>query len=90
LSGGAGIQHLGDIRMVHQRERLAFGLEAGEDVAGIHAGFDDLESHFALDGLGLLGHPNHAHAAFADLLQELVGANDHAGAFAGWGGRLIS
>ena len=32
-------------------------------------------------GLGLLGHEHHAHAPFADLLQELVGANDRAGTF---------
>ena len=34
-----------------------------------------------LDRLGLLGHEDDAHAAFADLLQELVGADRIAGAF---------
>ena len=32
--------------------------------------------------LGLLGHEHHAHAAFADLLQQLVGADDRAGLLA--------
>ena len=31
-------------------------------------------------GCGLLGHVDDAHAAFADLLQQLVGADDRAGA----------
>ena len=41
-------------------------------------------------GLRLLGHEDGAHAAFADLLQELVRADDRAGAFAdGDCGRLF-
>src|SRR5262249_41649989 len=42
---------------------------------------DHLDRHPALDGFGLLGHPDRAHAAFADLLEELVGADDGAGGF---------
>ena len=42
------------------------------------------EGHLAADGLGLLGHEDHAEAAFADLLQELVGADDGAGGFGAW------
>ena len=34
-----------------------------------------------LDRLGLLGHPDRAHAAFADLLQQLVRADGGAGTF---------
>ncbi len=37
----------------------------------------------ALDRLGLLGHPDRAHAAFADLLEELVRADHRAGALRG-------
>ncbi len=40
-------------------------------------GLDQLDGHQALDRLGLLGHPDRAHAALADLLQQLVRA-DHA------------
>ncbi len=44
----------------------------------VHAGLDDLEGDLALDRLGLLGHEDGAHAAFADLLQQLVGADRRA------------
>ena len=70
---------LGDVRVVHQRQRLPLGLEAGDDLRGVHAGLDDLQRHLAADRLGLLGHVDDAHAAFADLLQQLVGADDGAG-----------
>jgi hypothetical protein len=29
-----GIEHLGDVRMIHQRQRLPFCLEPGDDVFG--------------------------------------------------------
>ena len=46
----------------------------------VHARLDDLQRHLAADGLRLLGHVDDAHAPFADLLQQLVGADDRAGA----------
>ena len=46
---------------------------------GIHAGLDDFERDAAADRRLLLGHVHHAHAPFADLLQELVGADQRAG-----------
>ena len=64
--------------MVHHRQGLALGFEASDHLPGVHAGLDDLERDRALDGLGLLGHEDDAHAAFADLLQQLVGADDRA------------
>jgi len=48
---------------------------------GIHAGLDELEGDLAAHGLVLLGDEDQAHAAFADLLQELVGADHRAGLF---------
>ena len=30
--GRAGVEHLGDVRMIHQRQRLPLGLEAGDDL----------------------------------------------------------
>ena len=62
--------------MVHQGQRLALGLEPGDDLAGVHAGLDDLEGHLAVDRLDLLGHEDQAEAAFADFLQQLVAADD--------------
>ena len=60
---------------------LALLLEARQDLPGVHALLDDLDRHAPLDRLGLLGHPDRPHAAFADLLQQLVGTDDGARAF---------
>jgi hypothetical protein len=70
-----GIEDAGDVDVVHHRQGLPFGLEAGDDLPGVHAGLDDLEGHLALHGLRLFGHEDGAHAAFADLLQQLIGAD---------------
>jgi hypothetical protein len=40
--GGAGVEHLGDVGMVHHGQCLPLGLEAGDDIAGVHAKLDDL------------------------------------------------
>ena len=40
-----------------------------------------LKRHLATDRLLLLGHVDDAHAALADLLEELVRADSHTGAF---------
>jgi hypothetical protein len=69
LRGGSGIQHLGDGRMIHQSQRLALGFEAHDDLAGVHAGLDQLESHPPCDRLLLFRQPHLPHAAFADLPQ---------------------
>ena len=67
--------------MIHHRQRLAFGLEAGQHLAAVHAGLDDLQGHLAADRLFLLGHKDDPHAPFADLLAKLVGADDVADLF---------
>ena len=54
------------LRVVHQGQGLALGLEAGDHLAGIHPGLDDLERDPAPDRLLLLGHVDGAHAPFAD------------------------
>ena len=90
--GRAGVEHLGDVRVVHHRQGLPLGLEAGDDLRAVHARLDDLEGDLAADRLLLLGHVDDAHAAFADLLQQLVGA-DHGARSLGdrWqsGGRVL-
>src|SRR5262249_44282948 len=78
----AAIEDVSDVRMIHQSERLPLRFEAGDDLARIHAGLEDLQRDAAAHRLLLLGHEDHAEAALADLLQELVRANDGAGAFA--------
>ena len=73
---------LGDVRVVHEGQGLALGLEPGQHLPGIHPRLDQLDGHGALDRLGLLGHPDRAHAPFADRFQELVSISDHqAGGF---------
>jgi len=46
---------------------------------GVHAELDDLQCDAAANGLFLLGHVDHATAAFADLLKQLVAADTVAG-----------
>ena len=49
--GGAAVEHLGDVGMVHERQRLPLGLEAGDDLPRVHARLDDLQRHLAADRL---------------------------------------
>src|SRR5262249_28719911 len=62
--------------MLHESKGLALGLKASDDLCGVHAGLDDLERHTAVEGLSLLRHEDHAHAAFAELLEQLVWTDD--------------
>ena len=72
--GGSRIEHPGDVRMIHHRQRLPLSLEPGDDHFGVHAQLDDLERDAAADRLGLLGDIDHAVPAFTDLLQKFVRA----------------
>jgi hypothetical protein len=54
-----------------QRQGLALGREAGQDLLRVDAFLDDLERQPPVDWVRLLGHPDGAHAALADLLQQL-------------------
>ena len=74
--GRARVEHLGDVRMIHHRQRLPLGLEAGDDLLGVHAQLDDLERDLAADGFLLFRQPDHAEAAFAEFLQQLVAADE--------------
>ena len=67
--------------MVHHGQRLPLGLEPRHHFACVHAGLDDLQRHFAADGLPLRRHVHNAHAPFANLLQQLVGTDLGAGEF---------
>ncbi len=64
--------------MVHQGQRLPFSVKPGEDLFAIHPRLDDFQCHLAMDRLSLLGHKHDAHAPFADLLQELIWADNRA------------
>jgi len=62
----------GDVGMVHNRQGLALGLEAGDHLLRVHTELDDLQRHPPADGLLLLGEVDNGEAALADLLQDLV------------------
>jgi hypothetical protein len=67
--------------VVHHGQRLPLGLEACDNVPRVHARLQDFERHLAADRLRLLGEEDHTKTAFADLFQQFIGADKHAGAF---------
>jgi hypothetical protein len=79
--GRAGVEHLGDVRMLHQRQRVLLRREASDHLPAVHPGFDEFQRDHAPDRVRLLGHVHGAHASFADLLEELVRADRRAGLF---------
>src|SRR5207247_8699377 len=48
LVGRAGVEDLGDVGMIHQRQRLPLGFEAGDHLACVHPRLDDLQRDLAL------------------------------------------
>ena len=46
----SGVQHVGDVGVVHQRQGLPLGLEAGDDLPGVHPRLDELDRHLPLTG----------------------------------------
>ena len=79
--GSAGVEDLGDVRMVHHRQRLAFRSEAGNDLARVHTWLDNLEGNAAADRLLLFGYINNPTSAFTDLLAQFVMTDARAGLF---------
>src|SRR5579859_3737393 len=53
--GRPRIEDPGDIRMVHQSQRLAFRLESGDHAFGVHAQLNNLKGNLAAYGFLLLG-----------------------------------
>lgn len=60
------------MRVVHQRQGLTLGLEAGDDLARVHARLDQLERDAAMDRRELLREPHLTHPARANAFEELV------------------
>ena len=71
----ARIEDLGDVRMIHHRQRLPLLLEARDDLARVHAQLDDLQRHPPRHRLHLLRHPDRAEAALANSFEEPVSPN---------------
>ena len=69
------IEHLGNVGMVHHRQRLPLRVKSCNDIFVVHVGPDKLQGNAAFDGLRLFGHIDNAHAAFTDLLKQFVRAD---------------
>src|SRR5215469_8115307 len=73
---GAGIENFGDGRMIHYGQRLLLRLESQDSGRIVDSGLDQLESHVAVDWMGLLGEPYLSHPADTQFLHETVGTDD--------------
>ena len=49
--GRPGVEHLGNVRVIQQGQRLPLSLEAGDHCLGVHPQLNDLQGHTAVDGL---------------------------------------
>jgi hypothetical protein len=82
--GLASVQDMGDVGMLHDRQRLPLSLESRDHLPRVHARLEDFQRHLASNRLRLLGHEHHAEAPLADLLEQLVRADDRAGTLGHW------
>ena len=48
--GRAGIEHFGNVRMIHHRQRLPLGFETGDHLPRVHSRLDDLQRHAPMTG----------------------------------------
>src|SRR5260221_11945518 len=69
------IENLGDVGMVHQRQRLPLGFKPGDDALRVHSRLDDFQSDPSSNGCLLFSHVNHPASALTYLLEQLVMAN---------------
>ena len=65
--------------MVLHGQGLAFGLEAGRNLGGVHARLDHLDGDVPSNGLDLLREPDFSHPARAEPVEKAVYAERHAG-----------
>ena len=75
--GRAAVVDAGDVRVVHQRQRLPLGVEAGQHGTRVHAEPDQLQGDHPLDRPGLLGEVDGPHPPLAEHLAQRVPAGDH-------------
>lgn len=68
----ARFEDFGDIGMIQFRQRLPFGLEAGDNLSGVVAGLDKFQSDLTMDRFHLLSLIDDTHPAFAqNFLQDV-------------------
>ena len=70
------IQHLGDVGMIHDGQRLPLSLETQQHLTAVHTLLNELDRHAPPNGLQLLGNPDRSHSAFANLLEQPVAVRD--------------
>jgi hypothetical protein len=75
LVRGSGVVHAGDVGVAHQSQRLAFRLEAGYYLLGVHAHLDQFHRQFAPDRFLLLGSIDLSHTPFTQFLHEPIRTN---------------
>ena len=63
------IINLGDVGMIHHRERLPLLFEPSHHLLRVHPGLDDFQRHPSPDGLLLLRHPDGPKSPLANLLE---------------------
>src|SRR5262249_59248 len=71
------VEHMGDVRVIHQSQRLPLLLETKQNRLAVHPSLDQLERDLTLDRLHLLYDPDFTHAALANLLDQAVSAGDY-------------
>ena len=70
-----GVEHPGDILVLHQGEGLALGFESCDHFLRIHAELEDLERSTAAERALLLTQEDLTHSSFANELEQPVLAN---------------
>ena len=65
LFGGASVENLGDVGVIHHCQRLPLGLETRDNFSIVCSALDQLQRNSAANGVLLLGHPDRSHATFA-------------------------
>ena len=78
LVGRPGVEDLGDVRVIHERERGPLLLEAGDDLTGVETGLQDLQRDLSGDRLALFGEEHGAEAPHADPFDQRVATDDGA------------
>jgi hypothetical protein len=61
-----------NVGVVHQGQRLTLVIKAGHHLPGIHSQLNNLQRHFAPEGLGLLGSEHLPETPFAQPGQDTV------------------
>jgi hypothetical protein len=65
--------------VIHHGQRLAFGLETGDHLPGIHSKLDDLERDATPHRFLLLGFIDNPAPAFTQFAHQTIGSDDTAG-----------